>query len=528
MKNVFNYLDFINEATLGTDKIGVNYQLSRPGRTKAFKLSTSTDLETFNIKFEHTYEVPLDTDDVLLIRASSFEKSNYLNLKTRLELEDVDLIIYKLLSDDINIKWAVAKIGQTTSVLKQFDRTGASARGDYFRETAFLIRLSKIAWEKKRVKLKIYSNRGEIDMSYGKYVCEMSKKNSPEFRQMYNDFITKTNEEVLKLMDVHCNLLIDYLDNDIQKIKYVIKNSADNIINKIALNFMRQESIEKTKMAIESGFDFNILPSNANVSKWNPSDIWIVFESRYFTTERSYSTWTRPDGGIGIDSIRDLNDFLYESLMKKTGVVGVSLKMPINDAEIYKITGDNRLVNRFKDFDISNSKKTAEIDFEFKNKLDEWKEGSGIDCRTFDTNNKSSISLEVKGKKGSGYVSGKAGSIINYLLPDKYLDIKNKIRSTTSKEELRKLLGIDFDEIQKGNINNETYLPGNEKLRKVFIEDLKGDDPKNSNENSRLQSVVFIDWLLSLNKDERDSIITDIVRYAKSESLWSAPHIVLK
>ena len=76
--------------------------------------------------------------------------------------------------------------------------------------------------------------------------------------------------------------------------------------------------------------------------------------------------------------------------------------------------------------------------------------------------------------------------------------------------------------------NNETYLPGNEKLRKVFIEDLKGDDPKNSNENSRLQSVVFIDWLLSLNKDERDSIITDIVRYAKSESLWSAPHIVLK
>jgi hypothetical protein len=520
MKNVFNYLDFINEATLGTDKIGVNYQLSRPGRTKAFKLSTSTDLETFNIKFEHTYEVPLDTDDVLLIRASSFEKSNYLNLKTRLGLEDGDLIIYKLLSDDINIKWAVAKIGQTTSVLKQFDRTGASARGDYFRETAFLIRLSQIAWEKERVKLKIFSNRGEIEMSYGKYGCEMSKKNSPEFRQMYHDFRTKTNKKVLKLMDDHCNLLINYLGDDIKKVKYLVKNSADNIINKIALNFMRQESIEKTKMAIESGFDFDI-PLNANVSKWNPSDIWIVFESRYFTTERTYSS-------IGIDNIWDLNDFLYESLMERTGVVGVSLKMPINDAGIYKITGDSRLVNRFKDFDISNSKKTTEIDFEFKNKLGDWKEGSGIDCRTFDTNNKSSISLEVKGKKGSGYVSGKAGSIINYLLPDKYLDIKNKIRSTTSKEELRKLLGIDFDEIQKGNISNETYLPGNEKLRKVFIEDLKGDNPKNSNENSRLQSVVFIDWLLSLNKDERDSIITTVIRYAKSESLWSAPHIVLK
>ena len=52
---------------------------------------------------------------------------------------------------------------------------------------------------------------------------------------------------------------------------------------------------------------------------------------------------------------------------------------------------------------------------------------------------------------------------------------------------------------------------------------------KNSAENSRLQTVVFFDWLLDgCSKEERDDIITKIVRYAKSESLWSAPHIVLK
>jgi len=173
--------------------------------------------------------------------------------------------------------------------------------------------------------------------------------------------------------------------------------------------------------------------------------------------------------------------------------------------------------------------KTADIDFEFKNKLGEWKPGSGIDCRTFDTNNKSSISLEVKGKKGAGYVSGKAGSIIDYLLPEYYLNIKNILKKETSKETIRTALNIDFDKIENGYPGYKpAYLPENEKLKKVFLKDLEGEDPKNSNENSRLQSVVFFDWLLRLKDNQRNEVITTVVRYAKSESLWSAPHLALK
>lgn len=525
MNNIYNYLDFINEATLGIDKAKVDYQLSRPGRDKAFVYSNSTDLESFNIKFEYTLESPDDTDDVLLIRPSSFLKINYSKLKQKEELNDGDFMVYKLISDDINIKWAVAKIGQKTTVLKQFDRTGASKRGDYFRETAFLIRLAELAWINKGVKLKIYSNRGQIEMVYlknkqGEPKAYMSPRyNTKEFINTYETFKKETHKDILSTMDAHCEELIEYLGESIEKVKYIIKNSSNNLINLMALNFMRQEAITKTRLAIETGFEFDI-PANANVSKWNPSDLWIVFDNKYFKSEESYKD---------IDNIWDLNDFLYDSLEGKRGVVGVSLKMSRKDPKIYKITKDTILVNRFKDFDISNNKKTAEIDFEFKNKFDEWKEVSGIDCRTFDTNNKSSISLEVKGKKGAGYVSGKAGSIIDYLLPEYYLNIKNILKKETSKETIRTALNIDFDKIENGYPGYKpAYLPENEKLKKVFLKDLEGDDPKNSNENSRLQSVVFFDWLLKLKEDQRNEVITTVVRYAKSESLWSASHLVLK
>lgn len=524
--NIHGFYDFINEATLGFDKKGIDYQLSRPGRSKAFGLSDSTDIESFNIKFESTNEIPKDIDDVIEIRYSSFVKINYLDFKEIYKLEDSDIMIYKIISDDIDVRWAVARVGQRTNVLRQLFRKGSSKRGDYFRETAFIIKLAQIAWETKGVKLKIYSNRGEIEMDYktndkGRY-AEMSNENSIEFRDSFYDFENKTPKPIIKSMDDHCKKLINYLGDRISNVKYITKNSTEFLINKMALIFMREESQIKKQLAIDTEIEFDI-PDNANVSKWNPSDIWIVFDDNFFSNESAYSK-------RGIDDIGSLNGFLYKSLMNKTGIVGVSLKMSRGKSEIVKITGDTRHINRYKDFDISNGKKTTEIDFEHRKEGSGgiWYKGAGIDCRTFDSSNSSSISLEVKGKKGAGYVSGKAGSIITHLMPDNYYRIKDMVRREKSKDTLRTALNIDFDRMGKDKTYKPAYLPKNDKLKEVFLNDLKGDVVKNSAENSRLQSVVFLDWLLNLPKEERDDVITKIVRYAKSESLWSAPHIVLK
>ena len=100
--------------------------------------------------------------------------------------------------------------------------------------------------------------------------------------------------------------------------------------------------------------------------------------------------------------VNELNEYLYNCLYERNGLIGISLKQSVKNSSLIKINvGDTRHINRFKDFEISNNKKTSEIDFDFKKiGATNWQKGSGIDCRTFDSSPSSSISLEVKGKKG--------------------------------------------------------------------------------------------------------------------------------
>jgi hypothetical protein len=51
---------------------------------------------------------------------------------------------------------------------------------------------------------------------------------------------------------------------------------------------------------------------------------------------------------------------------------------------------------------------------------------------------------------------------------------------------------------------------------------------KTSEINSRLQAVFFTDWLEGQSEDTRNEIVSTIIRFAKSESDWSAPHTIVK
>ena len=99
--------------------------------------------------------------------------------------------------------------------------------------------------------------------------------------------------------------------------------------------------------------------------------------------------------------------------------------------------------------------------------------------------------------------------------PDLY-EIKEFIRKKRDKSIIREYLE------DKGFVVENDYLSG------IFNQDLEGDGEKTNAENSRLQSIVFIDWLYNLPQEKRDDYITQIVDFAKSESIWSAPHLVVK
>jgi len=43
-----------------------------------------------------------------------------------------------------------------------------------------------------------------------------------------------------------------------------------------------------------------------------------------------------------------------------------------------------------------------------------------------------------------------------------------------------------------------------------------------------MQAVIFSNWISSLPQKSQNRIITDIIRFAKSESDWSAAHLIVK
>jgi len=101
-------------------------------------------------------------------------------------------------------------------------------------------------------------------------------------------------------------------------------------------------------------------------------------------------------------------------------------------------------------------------------------------------------------------------------MPDNLYQIKEFIRKKKDKSEIREYLV------------GEMFVVENDYLSGIFNQDLSGDGEKSNAENSRLQSIVFIDWLYNLPQEIRDDYITKIVDFAKSESIWSAPHLVVK
>jgi len=525
-----SFYQFITEATLNDSKIGVGYELSRPGRKNLSKKLNISE-ENLRVNFNFSNETPNDDDEILVIGKTTFFTNTFKQFKDKNNKEREDLFVYELTIDDIGYKWAVAPKGIETTVIRQHTRTGASKRGNYFKETSFIITLAKMLYDEKGIKIDIFSNRGQIFMDYSGDEAKMSEENSEEFINEYEVFIS-SNEKITEVMYKHCEVLIDWLEENgsLNKLTKVVKNHKELTINKIAKNLV-DDFVE-----LSNKVELNI-PPITNLAKWNPSDFWMIFDDY------------KNEDIIKIEKLDDLNTYLYNCIKDGDGIVGVSLKQSVKTdiKKPYEVSKDKKgdIITTYKDFDISNNKKTAEIEFEWEvDREGKNPKGEGeIDSRTFDTKSDSKVQLEIKGKKGAGYVSGKAGALIDFLLKKykrKDLDLVNlrsEIQKAKTKPEIR-------DIINKYNYKLSGDDESVKKLKEVWEKDLEGDGDKNSAENSRLQSIIFIDWLIQRNeivtieypdpnKPKRtvtlkDKIIDDIVKFGRSESDWSAPHLLLK
>ena len=75
---IHNFLDFINEATMGVGKFDVDYEISPSGKTKLSEVSKNSYKKNDKpIKLEFQIdENPNDKDEVLIIRSTTYEIDN--------------------------------------------------------------------------------------------------------------------------------------------------------------------------------------------------------------------------------------------------------------------------------------------------------------------------------------------------------------------------------------------------------------------------------------------------------------------
>jgi hypothetical protein len=502
----YNEWENISEATLDSSKDLVDYDLSRRGRIKMNLLGVSE-----NIKLTPTTTTPDIKEFVIQIRPSSFRLIEFSKFIELYQIEDMnDIFIYDTTST--KYPYAVAIKGTKTTMVRQSDRKGASARGNYFRETAFIITLAIRLWETKGVKIDIYSNRGNIKMNFGKGFATMSPKERLEFRNQYDSFMS--NKKIVQGMTIQIDSLIKYLGDSIFNIKSVVKNSADLLINRVAYEFLEEEedlhsNITNDQPQEISKFNTFEIPKGVSMPKWNPSDIWIVYSDSDWVFNE-YSKYDEND----IDGLEELNVYLHNCIVNKEGVIGVSLKQQLeNVGGIYEVNldEDRKFKHDYKGYYVKDTIKSSKLKFSYE-KLGGVIGSGEIDVRTFDTSKNTPISMEVKGSLTSQHMSGKAGSYIKFIMPT------------------NKYAVLEF--IRKNNTDDiKTFVEGNYEfikpdLKTIFEKDLES--PKTGQSNSRMQAIIFTDWLESLSKEKRNEIVSSVIKYAKSESSWSAPHLLLK
>ena len=212
-----------------------------------------------------------------------------------------------------------------------------------------------------------------------------------------------------------------------------------------------------------------------------------------------------------------LNEYLLNSINNVSGLIGLSLKQGEGILS-YVNMNPGRAQHTYDNFTVIGDRKTVVIDFSYRFPgKRKFVGGSTIDCRTFDTKNTSSVYLEVRGSKKAKHMSGKAGSILKDLMDPVYWEAKEFARTTTNKAKLREY----FSEFNF--YNND--------LADIFFDDLEG-TVKTPEQNSRIQSILIVEWLEWLcatgGQNVANDFISQVVRYARSESDWSAPHLVVK
>jgi len=330
--------------------------------------------------------------------------------------------------------------------------------------------------------------------------------------------------------------LVDYLEN---KTDWLISHKAQckalmKVIGKKRPSMYVKDDgkLDINKQAVElfkSDLGMNM---SRTLDKWNPADVWLYYDK----SVPKHST------------ISDLNKYLYDSIKGKKGIIGVSLKKGIG-----KLDYKNYFPPKELDFDQINLKMSAvgSLSGTIKFVGDPAIEAQSLAFRIFNAKDTDIIRGEAE-KKGAEAVQGKVelalldkfsgkkfkdnvikagGSDILELQGQEFILTKNGKKKFKEAQKSWKKVGKRRGTIYARGSNSREY---NEafKSEKNFLKWLNSQN-KQENEakswaNSKFQVLKMFELIDRLTPNDEKKLAMNLLKYASSESDFSAAHLKLE
>ena len=384
----------------------------------------------------------------------------------------------------------------------------------------------------------------------------------------------KENPSWEKSHNNQLNRLMELLPNK-SNIKRLVKGN-----NKYPLNVLARELLTDR------------VGSSTNIAKWNPADVWVEYNdfdfgdlslvdniedlNEYLDEALIEGKWVL---GLSLKKGEGFYEFVNTSTRARKprrGSVEYDLAKTYLDKKYQERYGEGVVGTVLEDgyvitrVDVGGpNKKTIQIWYlilivrtEPNGEASYSIVPSRVDIRSFTTDPGGKIYVEAGG--GKGHMSGKARIevIIQEAMSNKNIDsvredmkymydVANELSTLdpTNEEGIEKLLR-DYNE-RLSNLTKTSNSIKKPFLKSVFDSEIKKLSPIRGGDtymdqriptirtrgpwgrmSSRLQSMLFLDDMFEVTKEEirkhQNSLLKTVVQYARGQSDWSAPHLVIK
>ena len=468
---------------------------------------TNRKLQEHIIHYGKHFGLKYHSNDKRIKNPNNIKSDEFVNLLDSMGYKNINIIPPKTPGKNSSSVYNAYEFNdgnKNRSIILADDRAGRGTNQTTKQELSFLLLLSSFQF-----------NSDESELL-------MNTKKEQVYKKIYDGDKFLSKDKV--------NKLIEFLNQDngwYESILDQVKSISNRITNK-PLYYVKDYNNFKLNMIAKDLFYQEIDGIEWNSDKWNPSDVWLIYEENI----------------PRFSDLSDLNLYLYKSIINNNGIIGLSLKKGNGKIEEVNFTETKLNISSFK----------LRFGRFFTQNLytvygGENLNGTSITYRIFNANPNEIIRGESEQKKSDAAHGKVYVNYLNYL--DNNNDVIDNLKLVSGKDtfelvdnkwilsnkgiERFKVVRESYKNIKSSNIvekmsnDFDVLLDMNEFINVVNdymkLNNKLGKFDLDKKISARFQSIILGSYFCQLDSDKLFHISENMLLYARSMTSWSSPHL---